>query len=274
MRELGAREIPVELVQFLVVDDHKFVRHIVAECLKSHDVRRFAYAESGDQALEILKRQLPKSSSESLNATIVARDDVPGELVPGIESFKAEYPYCVITDFKMGAVNGLHVLKAIRCGETLVPRSTPVILLTGFSDELVVSAALQLDVNAFVLKPVSNQTLWERIQRVLKLVAPAGSVINYVNVSIPDDGKRADDTPNKPQAPPKMSANVGMDIEWMRLKTLKAGSVLAQDLCDGQGNVILRKNTEFSNSLIQKLWDLETMNSLAGGIPIKRVPSQ
>ncbi len=73
----------------------------------------------------------------------------------------------VISDFKMPEVNGLELLKAIRSGQAGVDRDMPVALLTGYSDRKLVDMAMDLDVNAFLIKPVSKAALTSRLERLM-----------------------------------------------------------------------------------------------------------
>src|SRR5690348_15051522 len=101
MVETAPKQIPVELVQFLVVDDHAFVRHIVGECLKSNKIKRFTFAQDGAEALQMLRLSSPKGADPSIVEMVTARPDIAEDLFPTIGNFKAGHPYCVITDFNM-----------------------------------------------------------------------------------------------------------------------------------------------------------------------------
>lgn len=263
---------PIDRVQFLLVDDHAFVRHIVIECLKSKGITRFASAQDGGQALHLLKTLSPKIKSASVSELIEDRPDIASDLYPDSTQFKSAHEHCVITDFKMPDTNGLQLLKAIRCGETSIPRDTPVILLTGFSEDFVVSTALQLDVNAFVLKPVSRDTLWQKIGRVLTMRAPVKLPGAYRDIEIPDDeGQPIKYGVGVVQAE-GAQAEAEEEIHWMPLGAVQPGSILAQDLHGERGGLLLRAGTEFTQSVIQKLTDLQSMKGLSGQIPIKPAP--
>ncbi|MHB1205856.1 MAG: response regulator, partial [Rhodospirillaceae bacterium] len=261
MTDAATRQVPVELVQFLVVDDHGFVRHIVGECLKANKIKRFTFAQDGGEAMHFLTLLSSKSGDSSLVDLISGRPDIAADLFPESANFKAGHDYCVITDFKMGDINGLHILKAIRCGETRVPPNTPVILLTGFSDDFVVSTALQLDVNAFVLKPVSHRTLWEKIQRVLKSVSPVKDKAVYQKVEIPNDEGEIGTV--KGQSNPDVIAGDAGDVHRIPLGAVIPGAVLARDLHGARGALLLREGTVLTLSVIQKLQDLDQMKGLA-----------
>lgn len=61
-------------------------------------------------------------------------------------------PAVLLLDLKLPKIDGLQVLDAIRQTEEL--RSIPVVMLTSSREELDLSRAYQLGVNAYVVKPV------------------------------------------------------------------------------------------------------------------------
>ncbi len=73
----------------------------------------------------------------------------------------------IISDFNMPEMPGLELLKAVRTGQNGIERATPFAMLTAHSDKHLVDTALALDVNAFLIKPVSKQTLAERLDQML-----------------------------------------------------------------------------------------------------------
>ena len=72
---------------------------------------------------------------------------------------------CGITDFNMKPLNGIHVLKSIRTGDSGAPRNTPVVILTGHSDDSLVAAGRALDASGYVVKPVSRDDLLSQVNK-------------------------------------------------------------------------------------------------------------
>jgi len=263
--------IPVKMVQFLIVDDHSFVRGIVNQHLKSCGFRRFAYADNGQDAIQMLKRISPHRRDVSLVEIVSSRPDIAGDLFLEKADFKSAHAYCVITDFGMPVANGLQLTKIIRCGETGIPRETPVVLLTGFSDDYVVSAALALDVNAFVLKPISRNMLWAKVERVLKSESAVKDAAIYAAVEIPDEDGAIIGVKPKICNPDIKDDDKSDAIRRIVLGAVQPGAELAEDIHGENGKLILRQGTVFSGGMLDKLRDLERMRGFSGTIPIKNV---
>jgi len=154
-------------------------------------------------------------------------------------------------------------------GETGIPRNTPVILLTGFSDDYVVSSALALDVNAFVLKPVSRNMLWEKVERVLKSDSPVKEAEVYAAVDVPDeDGAIIGAKPKMRNTEIKDEGDTNT-VRRIDLGAVQPGAELAEDIYGEHGTLILRQGTVFSTGMLSKLRDLERMRGFRGKIPIK-----
>jgi CheY-like chemotaxis protein len=255
-------------VVFLVIDDHAFVRHIVNEALKSFGAEQIVAAQDGFEALALLNQMSPKVDDSSLKNLLKDRPDIAGDLFPATADFTAEKSYCIITDFKMPGPNGLLVLKAIRCGQTKVPRHSPVILLTSFAEDFVVYAALQLDVNAFVVKPVSRNSLKEKIKRVLSAKFDLKSVKDYVDVDIPDEEGRVIEDEKMSRSPKKKQEMQDIEVEMVSIHGCPPGTVLADDLHSQSGSLLLRKGSMLTAAVIEKLKDAEEMKAFDGKIPV------
>lgn len=67
---------------------------------------------------------------------------------------------CILCDFGMSGGNGLQLLQAVRTGRIKVVRPDACfILVTGSGQPTVVEAAAQLDVNGYLVKPVTPKSI-------------------------------------------------------------------------------------------------------------------
>ncbi len=119
-------------VKALVIDDQEFVRTIVKKMLQQVGLGSVVEAHDGTSGLEMAERERP---------------DV------------------VICDVQMRPVDGFGFVKALRA----LPygRTMPVIMLTAHTDATTVSRAKELNVNAFLAKPVLPPALREKIITVI-----------------------------------------------------------------------------------------------------------
>ena len=118
--------------KILVVEDDKISRRIIREILSRSGYEVFE-AEDGAQ---------------------------------GLETFKANKPDLVLTDYQMPVMNGLRVLSEIR---NLQP-AVPVIMLTGFGDIALIIKSIQLGAFDFLEKPINTPQLKEVVASALNSV--------------------------------------------------------------------------------------------------------
>ncbi len=123
-------------LKILLVDDEVYSMEMVARLLWKMGNPYVISAENGAKAMNVL----------------------------GDDSLKVDM---VISDFNMPVAHGLQLLKAVRTGRNNIGRATPFAMLTGYSDKRLVDTALALDVNAFLIKPVSFDALKKRLSKIL-----------------------------------------------------------------------------------------------------------
>ena len=95
-------------------------------------------------------------------------------------------PSLILSDNRMTPLTGLHFLQAVRMGiNKHIPRDTPFVLMTGFSEVWTVNIARSLDVQGFVAKPASVQTLVQAIQKALsqKFTVKSPDVYHAIKVT-------------------------------------------------------------------------------------------
>jgi two-component system chemotaxis response regulator CheY len=200
---------------FLVVDDEEFIRTLITRFLKQAGAAGVVEAADGLQAIEAIR-----NSDMAFDA--------------------------VITDIKMRQMNGLQLLRAIRCGARGLKRNTPVLVLTAHAEAEHVAEALALDADAFVVKPVGREPLIDRVVRVLERTVPIQSVESYG------------------PAPSTLRANVPQreSIELSQVKEVPLGqvkenSILTQDIHIGNPEMLLvAAPIILTKALLDRLKDL------------------
>jgi two-component system chemotaxis response regulator CheY len=121
-------------IKILIVDDEPFMRTTIKAVLRAagrFDVRE---AEDGDIAL--------------------------GE----VELWQ---PDIVLCDITMPRIGGLRFVELLRKHPDARMHETPVIILTGRAEETTVVAASKLQINGYLVKPVSPKQVSQQLQKIL-----------------------------------------------------------------------------------------------------------
>ena len=244
-------------ITFLVADDKSFFRDMVHTALMRAGAKDVKHATSIETAIETLGRF--------------------GQQIG-----------CVICDWDMAPVGGLELLRLIRCRSLLkTPPRTPVVILTARADSSAVKSAMAMDVNGFAVAPLSFEKLIKTVANGMSRVWDLHAASHYAAVPavMPSDVL----PPAKPRAaaavvaptdlhafnpslanakplprrevsagpaeaakPPASLKNVHMCI----LADVQPGAILARDIHDRSGQLLLKTGTELKSSLIARLRDV------------------
>ncbi len=159
-------------------------------------------------------------------------------------------------DFNMPEVNGLDILKRIRTRRAGVPADLRVVMLTGSADHGLVGAALALDVDAFVVKPVSKMALAARLDKVMGETREIKPPAHYDRVDIDAVSKSL--LSRKPVGTPRPKAESGLKKGLqIKLEAAYAGGVLAEDIKGPTGELLLGRNTVLTDRLLRRLKELQ-----------------
>jgi CheY-like chemotaxis protein len=247
-------------VNFLVVDDQVFIRNLVQSMLSRLGARNIAMAVSGADALRVLELRGSQIS-------------------------------CIISDWSMGPTNGLELLRAVRTGGAGVRSGLPFIMLTGYADSKVVTSAANLDVSAYLVKPVAAIKLLEAIKFVFSkplIPKPASFYRRIELVDPPAEGAPPAVTrwaewvkAGRPvfeseaasyirrqsvelsAAPQSAAAQIRM-VRYRRVDRIRAGDILVEDFCDDDGTVLLAAGLVLNQKVLSKLGEVKTA---AGDLP-------
>lgn len=217
--------------KILVVDDERFSRSIVVRALAGAEVDQAADGADGLQAL-------------------IRQPDEYG---------------LAICDFNMPVIDGLRFLKGVRSALDGIRHSLPVVMLTGNSDSGLVKAALMLDVDAFVLKPVAVTPLHGRIRHVLGQRQELKPPSHYAGLNVEDVSAQllsAAAALSPKQATKEEAAAPG--IRQLALNEITAGAILARDIRAPAGQVLVAEGATLSDRLINRLKELHGMGVCPG----------
>ena len=182
----------------------------------------------------------------------------------------------LITDVEMPHINGLELLKRVRCGKTPTPRNLPVIIVTSLSNTEVLRTSVALDINGFLVKPLKPITVQEKLHDAVT-EANAGTIVchpesHYENVV-------TELNPNKTKKEEKTAVNAGILIDKDKnkveeqatqhshgqkvpIRDLKPGMVIETDMYFKDGTLLLSSGHTLTENTINRLMDLrEVLNT-------------
>lgn len=219
------------------------------------DKKRVLIADDEDFSRKIVSGMIAKLGCAD---PVLVGDGEMAEL-----AFKERGPFDVaILDFRMPGRNGLEILKSIRVGCDLAPREQRLMMLTGSGDYGLLGVAMALDVDAFVVKPITFPQMTERLSGIFKQWGDLKTSSKYEEVDIDEVARRLKGTlPAQPKAPPApKQAPRGVQI---KLENTKPGMVLSEDvLCGPQNQLLLATGVRLSQRLINRLVEVRKVTEV------------
>lgn len=120
-------------IKILIVDDEAFMRRTIRAVLRAAGRFDVAEADDGDVALA------------------------------EVELWK---PDIVLCDITMRRIGGLRFVELLRRHPEASMRETPVVILTGRAEASTVVAASKLQINGYLVKPISPKQIGDQLQKV------------------------------------------------------------------------------------------------------------
>ena len=213
--------------RILLADDDEFIRRVVRHVLLGLGFEHIREVEDGD----------------------------------GVKALLGTTPFdLLISDVQMPGINGVELLRQIRCGQTDAPADLPVIILTSFSNTDVLTATLALDVNGFLVKPIKPATVQAKINQALGERAPVRPAQAYAGVNTSLASLAANQAPSppvasvtRPVAKPDAGSN---EADEVRVRDLSPGMVLARAVYLGDGTLLLGSGHSIGRITINRLQEM------------------
>lgn len=222
-------------LHILVVDDDEFTRKLLVKLLHEIGYGRVTDTDSAESALQLFEEH----------------------------SFEL-----IISDIQMPGTNGLEFIGSIRAGKTHARPDTKIVVLTSYSSTAILGAALALDVNGFLVKPITPAAIDEKLAVALHERFHLRSPFAYEAVKTQlNDVPAAVDTQQAAGA-----ATTGIDrlrstgrSEWISdkvnergcpLHSLRPGMMLKEDIHLQDGTLLLSAGHVLSDVAIGCLHDL------------------
>ena len=260
---------PLKGKTFLVVDDQEFLRRMIADALRRLGDTHVIEAADGFEAVQVMGGG---SGAKSASEIFSSRPDLAIDI--GRKTYMID---CVVTDIRMAPMNGLELLKAIRCGVAGFQRDLPVVIMSAHSDESLIGAAIALDANAFAVKPVSQASLLQKITRSFAVKAAIKDIDHYSSLIVPEVDA-AHTLLDASSATSRLQSIRAMDVAMLKgqaaisvpIGELQVDDVLDENVVSGAGALIVPSGTKVSESLLNAFHDLMAITQLPERVRVRR----
>lgn len=213
----------IENLNILLVDDDPFMQRIIEKVLKDLGFDNIKKASDGQQALDVL-------AEEKIDL--------------------------LLTDIQMPAINGLELMKKIRCGHSSAPRDLRTIIITSFSNTETLGASMALDVNGFLTKPFKPVTVMKTIMQAFSdgdtELRPESS---YLEINT-DLSSLYDGTENPGGSPAGKSPLAAGASQTVNIHQLQPNMRLTRDIKTSKGVLLLSAGFVLNKNTISRLFEL------------------
>ena len=242
--------------RFLIVEDESFMAGLIERALRQLKPAEVYRAPNGEAALAFFKDNKLQID-------------------------------CILSDYNMKPVNGLQLLQAIRSGgHPHIPREQTFVMLTGHGEMDVVKTAIALDVNGYLVKPVSPQKMTQTLDQVFAKSIALKDEAHYRGIELVLPAEPFDEAGRSPvwvildredlarghsplkekverlrgeHAPRPGSGEIRFkNRQQCDLAQLREGMLLAEDIEGEIGVILVRRGTRLTARMIDRLRDIAT----------------
>ncbi|TDR81509.1 response regulator [Paludibacterium purpuratum] len=228
--------VDLSTVKVLVVDDQLLVRTLISQVLRNFGVKSEAVfqATDGNNALHVLA---------------------------------ARQVDIILCDMQMAPVNGMDLLKEIRCARTPNPPNLPFVFLSGHPERNNILLASKLHADGFVIKPPKPNDIEKNLLTALERPRPAIDPFGYLAIAT---GSEYDTRNFELPLAPKQSHDLDLLLDRFHVdKEIKAvvpGDIMSKDLLDQNGRVLLPRGVKIQKvqlAILAKYQALYGVHTLA-----------
>ncbi|MCD0493306.1 response regulator [Chromobacterium violaceum] len=209
-------------LRILIVDDQTLVRTLISQSLQSMGIKQdhIFQAADGTTAMRLLD---------------IRSVDI------------------VLCDVQMQPMNGMDLLKELRCGHTANASNLPFVFLSGHADRSNVVLASQLHADGFVVKPPKPADVEKAIQVAMNRGRPEIDPFSYYHVATGTEyDKKVFGRLFETRAPASLDEP---QEQCLSLDKIRSGSVLTRDLRSRAGHLLLPRGASISANQIAVLRD-------------------
>jgi CheY-like chemotaxis protein len=229
-------------LRILVVDDQMLVRSLISQIMRTIGCRpdSVSQATDGNNALRVLE----------------------------IRTFDL-----IVCDFQMDPINGVDLLKEVRCARTPNPSNIPFVFLSGHPERSTIMRAAQFHADGFIIKPPTPSDIEKNIESAMTRKRPAIDPFHYLGIPTGSEY----DLRNfiAPSIPPA-SLDLNLLLERFHkdepLDHVLPGQVLARDILAADGRALIARGVKISKTQLDILRKCQAQYGIST-LPIAHLPA-
>jgi two-component system, OmpR family, response regulator len=227
--------------KFLVVDDQLLVRTLISQVLHSFGLPpdHILQATDGQHALRVLSAR---------------RVDL------------------VLCDMQMSPVNGMDLLKAIRCGRTANSPDLPFVFLSGHPEKSTILTAARFHADGFIVKPPKPSDIEKSLIAALNRPRPDIDPFAYIGI---ETGTEYDRSGYARVAAPEPSPELNILLERFLVPydvaAISVGDILAKNLTDRGGRTLLACGIKLQAFQVETLQKFQALYGITQ-VPVAALP--
>jgi two-component system OmpR family response regulator len=202
--------------RILIVDDQLLVRSLLGQVMHNLGFRPEAVSQAtdGNNALRVLD----------------------------LRSFDI-----ILCDIQMDPINGVDLLKELRCARTPNASNTPFVFLSGHPERSTIMLAAQFHADGFIVKPPKPSEIEKNLEVALARPRPPIDPFHYLSIAT---GSDYDQRNFGRQIVPPQSRDLDMLLARFKqeesVEKVHPGAILAQDLHAADGRPLLQRGVKIT----------------------------
>ena len=187
----------------------------------------------------------------------------------------------IISDVYMPEMSGLEFIQMIRAGKTRAKPETRVMILSAFSKAEVIKPAVALNVNGFLVKPITPADMDEKIEKAMSVRFNLQPPATYEGVKIELNSvteaviNKTPPTTNAEVASTlkdiKASSNEDENVSHLPVQRISPGMTLKRDVTLEDGTLLLSVGHVFTKLSVRRINDLRDL-LVENDIAVQEIP--
>jgi DNA-binding response OmpR family regulator len=160
----------------------------------------------------------------------------------------------------MDPINGVDLLKEVRCGRTTTPPNVPFVFLSGHPERATILLATKFHADGFIIKPPKPSDIEKNIEAALKRNRPDIDPFRYIDIPTGSDYDLRNFIRSRaPEQSHDLDILLSRFEAELPLADVAVGAILARDVHSRDGQPLLTRGAKITALELQVLRNFESV---------------